>query len=442
MDTARAGQGPDAPHTTRAATAPAASRAPEATQLLEAERAIVIARLVGAVFAALMVTTYDAEPFPPGVQTTAYGLAALLAISCLPVLLGLRRVTSLGAARRLGLATLVLDGTVLVAFVWLFAFDESSVHFLLFFVLPAEAALKFRLVGAVGAWLVATAGYLGRSVWASEQYGYAVNLPSIAFRMGILLLVSLIMGLFAQRLARHASELRRALDRLEAEERWRTALIDMLAHDLRSPLTTTASALELLQRGRDVLDDAELAQVVRGASRQNQQALSLTEDLLELARVRQGHLELRRETTDIEAELHRVLEQLADSSDWASVDVQASGTAHVDPARVRQILVNLLSNARKHGRPPVTVSVRVEQDETIIRVSDHGPGLTDEERTTVFEPLRSGPRADSVGLGLWIVHTLATAHGGTADYTTSGECPTFEVRLPHQDVAAATLPTG
>ena len=415
-------------------------RDPETTQLLEAERAVVVARLLGAVFAAVMVATYDAEPFPTGVQSAAYALAGLLVVSSLPVLLALGRLTTRRAARRLSFATLCLDAAVLVAFVWLFAFDETSAHFLLFFVLPAEAALKFRLAGAIGAWLVATGGYLGRSVWASAEYGYAVNLPSIAFRMGILLLVALVMGLFAQRLSRHASELRRTLQQLEAEERWRTALIDMLAHDLRSPLTTTSSALDLLQRGRDALDDEQHRQVLRGASRQNQQALSLTDDLLELARARQGHLELRREDIDVEEELRRVVDQVAEAGDWLTIEVEGATRARLDAARLRQILTNLLSNARKHGRPPVTVRVRVDPDETLIRVSDHGEGLTDEERATVFAPLHAGPRADSVGLGLWIVHTLAEAHGGSAFYTTVDDHPTFEVRLPHHDPTSTPLP--
>jgi signal transduction histidine kinase len=441
MEAVGAGQAPQEPGRDLPDVQRRAGRDPESTQLLEAERAVVVARLVGAVFAVLMVSTYDAEPFPPGVQPAAYALAGLLAISTLPVLLALGRVTTLRAVRSLGLATLVMDAAMLVAFVWLFAFDETSVHFLLFFVLPAEAALKFRLVGAIGAWLVATGSYIARAVWASAQYGYTVNLPSITFRMGILLLVALVMGLFAQRLSRHSSELRRTLQQLEAEERWRTALIDMLAHDLRSPLTTTSSALDLLQRSsRDALDDEQRLHVLRGASRQNQQALSLTEDLLELARARQGHLELRRSDVNVEEELRRVVEQLADTSDWLSIVVEGADRAHLDPARLRQILTNLLSNARKHGRPPVTVWIRVQPDETLVRVSDNGPGLTDEERATVFAPLHAGPRADSVGLGLWIVHTLATAHGGTASYTTTDGQPTFEVRLPHHDPAPPPLP--
>jgi signal transduction histidine kinase len=435
-----AGRGPGVAGAGSPEGARESARDPETVQLLEAERSVVVARLVGAAFAVFMVATYDAEPFPPGVEPAAYALAGLLAVSSLPVLLLLGRLTTLRSARSLVLTTLVMDAAVLVAFVWLFAFDETSVHFLLFFVLPAEAALKFRLVGAIGAWMVATGGYLGRAVWASSRYDYTVNLPSITFRMGILLLVALVMGLFAQRLARHGLELRQTLQQLEAEERWRTALIDMLAHDLRAPLTTTSSALDLLHRSRDALDDEQLLQVLRGASRQNQQALSLTEDLLELARARQGHLELRRTDVDVEEELHRVVEQIAETTDWLSVEVEGADHAWLDPARLRQILTNLLSNARKHGQPPVTVHVRVEADETVIRVSDEGEGLTERERATVFAPLQAGPRADSVGLGLWIVHTLAAAHGGTASYTPGDGHPTFEVRLPHDDPAPTPLP--
>ena len=408
---------------------------------LEAERAIVVARLVGAAFAVYMVATYAAEPYPPGVEAAGYALAALLAVSCLPVVIALRRISTLRTARTLSMATLALDAVVLVAFVWLYAFDDGSVHFLLFFVLPAEAALKLGLLGAVGAWLVSTAGYLGRAVFASEQYGYAINLPSISFRMGILLLVSLVMGLFAQRMSRHARDLRQVLERLEAEERWRTALIDMLAHDLRSPIGTAASALQLLQQGDGALDEEQRPELVGSALRQNQQALSLTDDLLELARARQGRLELHRARVDLPAELDRAIGEVSESDDdWVSVEVEGTGTAHLDPARLHQILVNLLSNARKHGRPPVTVSARVEQDETIIRVTDRGEGPPEDHQDLMFKPLGGGPRSDSVGLGLWIVHTLALAHGGGASYTTRDGLPTFVVHLPHADTPEVELP--
>ena len=407
---------------------------------LEAERVIVIARLAGAVFAVYMIATYDAEPYPPGVAATGYAMAALLAVSCLPVLVALRRITTMRAARGLMLATLVLDAAVLLGFVWLYAFDETSVHFLVLFVLPAEAALKFRLVGALAAWALAAGGYVARAAWASEQYGYAVNLPSIAFRMGILLLVALVMGLFAQRMSRQAEHLRHALARLEAEERWRTALIDMLAHDLRSPIGTASSALELLEQHGGSLAPEQAARLVRSAVRQNRQALSLADDLLELARARQGHLELHRQDVDLRAELERAISQLSDTDDWVSVEVTGQGAAHVDPARLHQILVNLLSNARKHGRPPVEVSAHVTADATLVRVTDHGEGLSEDDRATVFKPLHGGPRADSVGLGLWIVHTLALAHGGEATYATRDGLPTFEVRLPHHAATPAPAP--
>lgn len=401
------------------------------TEELTAERAIVVARLVGVVFGLYMVATYNAEPYPPGAEAAAYGLIGVLALSTVPVLISLRRISTWRAARVLSLSTLLLDAVLLLAFVWLYAFDDGSVHFLLLFVLPAEAALKLRLAGAVAAWALSTAGYLGRAVWAQQQFGHAVNLPSVAFRMGILLLVSLVMGVFARRMFRHARDLREALARLETEERWRTALIDMLAHDLRSPIGTASSALALLQRAGGELDREQTEQLIRSAARQNQQALSLADDLLGLARVRQGHLELRREDVDLRAALERAVAQLDETAEWVSIEVTGAGPSPLDPARLHQILVNLLSNARKHGSPPVGILAQVDDGQTLIRVTDHGHGISEDDQTTLFEPLRQGPRADSVGLGMWIVRTLTEAHGGEASYTTTDGLPTFVIRLPH-----------
>lgn len=331
----------------------------------------------------------------------------------------------------LAVSTLAADVAVVAGFVWLYTFDNSSVHFLLLVVLPAEAALKFRLAGAVALWAVLTVFYAGREAWGAAHYGYPVSVPSIAFRMGILLMVSLIVGLFAQRLCRRTDQLADALDGLEREERWRTTLIDMLAHDFRSPVGSATSALMTIEQRLGGLSEDAVRSLVSGAVRQNRRALALADDVLAMARAGHDGFELHREDVELTPLFRRVARWLDADDSWVAIGSATDLRAFVDPARLEQIVTNLLSNARKHGRPPVSVDARPLPDRGVeIRVSDHGHGVPADREDGLLGQFASGPRADSVGLGLWLVALLARAHGGDASYATVAGRPTFVVRLP------------
>lgn len=392
---------------------------------------MIVARWGGVIFGIIQIATYAAEPYPSGVELRAYLLIGLLAAGNVAATLMNRRVASTSAARRLGTGTFLLDVAVVCAFVWLYAFDDGSVFFLLFFVLPAEGALKFRMPGALAAWALCTGVYIARDFHSAERFGYAVNMPSTGYRMGFLLIVALVFGMLAERLAERTVELEGALDRLEAVGRWRTTLIDTLAHDLRSPISTTVSALETLRsHGPDGLDPDQLRELTETGLRHGRQALHLTDDLLALARARQGDLADHLEEVALTDVVVRAVEELDDGSRSVTVDVDPGLRARVDPRCLERMLVNLVSNAVRHGRPPVAITASADDREVVIRVSDHGDGISDDLQATLFEPFAVGSRADSVGLGLWVVRQLAEGQGGRADYATHGGLPSFEIAFP------------
>ena len=122
-----------------------------------------------------------------------------------------------------------------------------------------------------------------------------------------------------------------------------------------------------------------------------------------------------------------------------SINVRSSGsTVDVDPVRIRQALQNLVDNALRHGRGPVTVAAHTVQGELRITVSDQGPGFPSDLLGTAFDPFTRGPtRSESLptgaeapegtyrgaGLGLAIVRAVAEAHGGTATLVTPPRLP-------------------
>lgn len=406
------------------------------------EGSMLAARWFGVLFAVFQVAVYEAPNTPALVEPTGFALAGLLALATAAGSLTLRRLTTVEAVRRLAWTTLLFDATLISAYVWLYAFDTTSSLYLLFFIIPAEAAMKFQATGALVAWAACTTMYVAREWWGAAMYGHEVQVSSITFRMGILLMVSLIMGLFARKLARRTTDLGEALAALERQERWRQALIDMLAHDLRAPVGAAASTSMLLRDRSDELRPVQVRQLAAAAVRQNERAMRLTQDLLDLARSQQDRLELQPEATALPDLLRRIVEGLVTDGVDIHVTVDEGLRATVDPGRLEQVVANLVSNAVKHGRPPVEVVATAVGPDLELRVTDRGDGVPLPERPSLFRPFSVGTKTGSVGLGLWVVRTLVESHGGTVGYEPVDGQPSFVARLPGAVLpsAASTAP--
>jgi len=251
------------------------------------------------------------------------------------------------------------------------------------------------------------------------------------------------------RLALAFDELSAALD---ANERARRAMVSDVAHELRSPLTNLRGHLEALQDGLapptpDRID-ALHAEVL---------ALSrLVDDLQELALADAGELRLARRPVDVGELAARVAEafapRVAASGGTLEVDVPGDLPAvDADPDRLAQVLRNLIENAVTHGASGssarggrVTINASREGSLLSLRVSDDGPGIPPGQLERVFERFhrvdasRTRGGAGGGGLGLAIVRSLVTAHGGTVR-ATSGPGPgaTFETTWPVTENAQA-----
>lgn len=220
----------------------------------------------------------------------------------------------------------------------------------------------------------------------------------------------------------------RRLQRLEA---LRTRFVATVAHDLRSPLTAVKGVASILRDRRDAVPrervDAMLESVQRQANRLNR----LADDLLDAARLDSDQLELKREPVDLEAVVHAVA---ADAEEDVRIAVDpAVGPVVGDGGRLERVVWNLVSNAVKYGRPPIAIAVRpAGSDRVAIEVRDHGRGLAEAQRASLFADFAAGADPDSVGLGLAIVWQLVTAHGGTVDYADADPGARFTVMIPTQ----------
>ncbi|MFI5492223.1 sensor histidine kinase [Actinoplanes sp. NPDC051859] len=245
--------------------------------------------------------------------------------------------------------------------------------------------------------------------------------PEILGSAVILLPVALAVALLIESQARHLRDDRERLARIE---RWRAAMIGTLAHDVRSPLTTVQMTLE------EVREEAtgQTARMLDAALRQTARIDRLATGLLDLNRIdTTGHLQLERQPTPAREAVCAAMTYL--SSADVRIDVPHELMMCVDPERFEQIVVNLVGNALRYGKPPVIVTVTSDGSTDRIAVRDHGPGVSVELQARLFTRFGAGDK-EGVGLGLWIVRQLAQAHGGEAHYESGDPGAVMVVTLP------------
>jgi signal transduction histidine kinase len=231
--------------------------------------------------------------------------------------------------------------------------------------------------------------------------------PVVLGSAAVLLPVALGIALLIEAQQRTLREDRERLSRIE---RWRAALVAALAHDVRSPLSTVQLVLEELRdeagRPADERIDTALRQVARIAN--------LTAGLLDLDRIdAEGRLQLDLRPLPMREVVSEAVAHVRRAGVVVEIDPGLVLTADRD--RFEQIVVNLVGNGLRHGRPPIVIRVTSDGRTGRLEVRDHGAGIPYAGRSRLFTRFGSD-KPGSVGLGLWIVGQLAGAHGGEAHY--------------------------
>lgn len=215
----------------------------------------------------------------------------------------------------------------------------------------------------------------------------------------------------------------------------------VLSHELRTPLTSIIGWVRMLRRRSQ--EAAVLAQGMDVIERNAALQIRLIDDLLDVSRIVAGKLELDRRPVDIAGIAVAAADSVRPDADAKriSLDVvlDAAATINGDPARLQQVLSNLLNNAMKFTPENGRITVRLERTvtEAMITITDSGNGISRDFLGHVFEAFRQAEAAPTrragggLGLGLAIVRHLVEAHGGTVTAESAGEgCgSTFTVRL-------------
>lgn len=225
-----------------------------------------------------------------------------------------------------------------------------------------------------------------------------------------------------------------AQDHLQEMVASKDQLIASVSHELRTPLTAILGFAELLRGPQTSLSTQERVELVQSIASQTGDLTNIVEDLLVAARADDNSLVVARVPVDLRAQAAQILETIdIDGAD--EVELSGDGTrGWGDPARVRQILRNLISNAFRYGGDRVAVRTHRDGEWSSVEIIDDGDGIAADDRDLIFEPYqraKDGVRLTaSIGLGLTVSRKLADLMGGTLEYRHEKGTSIFELRLP------------
>jgi PAS domain S-box-containing protein len=246
-------------------------------------------------------------------------------------------------------------------------------------------------------------------------------------------------------------ELRRLADDLAEQDRRKTEFLATLAHELRNPLAPIRSGLQLMRRTRS--DPAAIARVQDIMDRQLDHLVHLVDDLLDVARITRGQVDLKRDYIALADVLNAAVETSLPLIETARhrLDVRLPSeplTLYADATRITQVVSNLLNNAAKYTPRGGHIVLAAERDgdQALIAVSDNGIGIPPESLDDVFRMFTQVAHAaqhtpGGLGIGLSLVRSLVELHGGTIHAASGGAGmgSVFTVRLPLAERRAQPL---
>jgi len=252
---------------------------------------------------------------------------------------------------------------------------------------------------------------------------------------------------------RDITELKQMEAALRESDRRKDEFIAMLAHELRNPVAPIRNAAEILS---EISTDERLLGLAGVLKRQTGQLSRLLDDLLEVARITQGRIELRPEIVAIQACVQLAVEAVEPmiKEGHQRLSVTREGLSifvHADKVRLTQCVVNLLTNAAKFtpANGDIRLNARVENGEAIIEVTDTGVGIAPDLLPRLFDLFVQGPTSldrseGGLGIGLSVCKQLVEMHGGhvTASSDGVGRGATFAIHLPLADGAVLPEPAS
>jgi signal transduction histidine kinase len=226
-------------------------------------------------------------------------------------------------------------------------------------------------------------------------------------------------------------------DKLQELNDLRSDFVSMVSHELRSPMTVVAGIAHLLQWRKDRLADADRDQLLDTLERESRRLTRMVSEFLDLEAIDRGRIQLQLEIVDL---VELAAEAMVDSGHAPRTDLITSleeAKVNADRDRIKQVILNLLTNAAKFSEEtaPIILSVEPLGDEVKLSIKDRGPGIPNEQMGKLFERFSrlttTVGRVPGSGIGLYVSRMIVEMHGGRiwAD-STPGAGATFSFTLP------------
>lgn len=236
-----------------------------------------------------------------------------------------------------------------------------------------------------------------------------------------------VMGTLGAQLGR-VFERQQALEELRRLADDREAIVSIVGHELRGPLTAAHAATGLMADALADGDQRTLAELLQMSGRQLRRLRRIVDTFVTAQRLDADAIEPHRQPVNLRGVVTQVLDET--DADGIKITVGPDIEPKADPDHVWQIVSNLVTNAVRHGASPITVWARQDGARVTFGVSDAGRGVPLDLRPHLFERFSRDASSQGTGLGLAVVRGLARANGGDVDYVTGDDGHSFVVDLP------------
>lgn len=407
-------------------------------ELRRLEQWMTYLRWFGVLFAVVSIVTQRKPPFPDMVaESWAWTLTMILAIGSLLIWGVLARVTDEQALRELGRAGFALDTLVIMGFVWTFTFAEPFLSWALLLILPLEGALRYRMRGALLATAFVGVFMLPEAFHYASMHDTEFDPNMLIFATGLSALIAGVSGTMAQNWHEKSRAYEQQSARLAELDRLKDRYLAITSHEIRGPLTAVIAGIQTMQKRADRLSEEKRKEMLDMVAGQSQQLARLVEDLMLSSELQAGSLALNTEWVEIEPVIQQALQAAAAKRKQHRLEMYVDPLrCEIDPARVSQLIRNLVENAYKYtpDQTRVSVTAKPTANGILLEVADDGPGIPADKRDQLFQAFarieETAAGQEGVGLGLFVVSQLVNSMNGRIDFASSSRGTTFGIHIP------------
>jgi signal transduction histidine kinase len=364
-------------------------------------------------------------------------LVTALALGNLCITSAMRRAKTRPQEARVGAVAFAFDVAVVLALVWVFAFERPYVTWALLLLLPMEGALRYRLRGALAAAVLVACFFVLQTWHRSDLLNTGFDFNIFVFVVGLATLVAGVTGSMAEDWHAQSRAFRLQSLKLSEVDKLKDRFLAITSHEIRGPLTAIIAGVDTLWRRGDRLSDEQRSRLLEMVSRQGHHVARLVDDLLVTSQLQAGKLALQLDWAELGSTVHQALDAATPRRRSHQLEVFVEPLrCRVDASRVGQVIRNLVENAYKYTpeRTRVAVTARSVQGGVVIEVTDDGEGIPADKRDQLFEAFsridETSAGQDGVGLGLYVVSQLVAAMEGHIDLSSSTRGTSFTIHVP------------